>query len=64
MTKENEIFKNQIDFSNKDRDSIHQTNQNLLNEKNSLINLINTLNQKNESLKKENYDLNKNIQLL
>ena len=64
MTKENEIFKNQIDFSNKDRDSIHQTNQNLLNEKNSLINLINTLNQKNESLKKENYDLNQNIQLL
>jgi hypothetical protein len=64
LTKENEIFKNQIDFSNKDRDSIHQTNQNLLNEKNSLINLINTLNQKNESLKKENYDLNQNIQLL
>ena len=64
MTKENEIFKNQIDFTNKDRDSIHQTNQNLLNEKNSLINLINTLNQKNESLKKENYDLNQNIQLL
>jgi len=61
MNNENEIIKNEIDFSNKDRDSINKTNQSLLNEKNSLVNLVNSLNKKNDLLTKENKELCENL---
>ena len=55
------MIKNQMEFINKDKDLILQTNQSLLNEKNSLLNLINTLNLNIDNFKKENNDLNDNL---
>ena len=55
------MIKNQMEFINKDKELILQTNQSLLNEKNSLLNLINTLNLNIDNFKKENNDLNDNL---